>query len=231
MNYLWEVLLGARKQGIAEDGIRFTMAKEYSAYMEVSNQFLNQKEMEEGQVVEVNPYYRFYDIFKELYQPEMKEYTRLRDSLTNLVFHQLAENDVLSGLTREEYYKKLLYRDLMEGAYGMEARTAVGMLDRDEREIVLSGLLRQYQTGSSLDIFKDMMEALVPRNIVYHSNENFYEIFVYVGGKKDRKTEIKINFLLQMFIELPYCVDLYYEHHFGILGVEETMRIDEITLC
>ena len=55
MNYLWEVLLGARKQGIAEDGIRFTMAKEYSAYMEVSNQFLNQKEMEEGQVVEVNP--------------------------------------------------------------------------------------------------------------------------------------------------------------------------------
>ena len=118
MNYLWEVLLGARKQGIAEDGIRFTMAKEYSAYMEVSNQFLNQKEMEEGQVVEVNPYYRFYDIFKELYQPEMKEYTRLRDSLTNLVFHQLAENDVLSGMTREEYYKKLLYRDLMEGAYG-----------------------------------------------------------------------------------------------------------------
>lgn len=100
MNYLWEVLLGARKQGIAEDGIRFTMAKEYSAYMEVSNQFLNQKEMEEGQVVEVNPYYRFYDIFKELYQPEMKEYTRLRDSLTNLVFHQLAENDVLSGMTR-----------------------------------------------------------------------------------------------------------------------------------
>ena len=231
MNYLWEVLLGAKQQGIAESGIRFTVAKEYSAYMEVSNLFLNQKEIMSGQVVEVNPYYRFYDIFKELYQPEMKEYTKLRDSLTNLVFHLLAENDLLSGMTREEYYKKLLYRDLTEGAYGMVAKAAVEMMDRDEREIVLSGLLRQYQTGSSLDIFKDMMEALVPHNIVYHSNENFYEIFVYVGGKRNRETEAKMNFLLQMFIELPYCVDIYYEHHFGIIGVEETMRIDEITLC
>ena len=105
------------------------------------------------------------------------------------------------------------------------------MLDRDEREIVLSGLLRQYQTGSSLDIFKDMMEALIPDNIVYQSNDNFYEIFVYVGGKKNKRVETKMNFLLLMFMELPYQVDLYYEYHFGIIGMEETMQINEITLC
>jgi len=231
MNYLWEVLLGARQQGIDESGIRFTVGKEYSAYMEVSDPFLNQERLETGQVVEVNPYYRFYDIFKGLYQPEMQEYANLRESLTNLIFHQLAENDAVSGMTREEYYKKLLYRDLMDGAYGRAAKEAAEILDRDEREIVLSGLLRQYQTGSSLDIFKDMMESLIPENIVYHSNESFHEIFVYVGGKKNKKTETKMNFLLQMFIELPYHVDIYYEHHFGILGVEATMRIDEITLC
>lgn len=231
MNYLWEVYLKAGQQGASEHRIRFTMAKEYSAYMEVSYPLLNQDCVETGVAVEVNPYFRFYDIFKDLYHPEMGEYTKLRESVTNLVLHQLAENDAVSGMTREEYYKKLLYQDLADGAFGELARETAGMFTREERETVLSGLLRQYQTGSSLDIFKDMMEALVPRNIVYHSNENFYEIFVYVGGKKDRKTEIKINFLLQMFIELPYCVDLYYEHHFGILGVEETMRIDEITLC
>ena len=105
------------------------------------------------------------------------------------------------------------------------------MLNREEREIVLSGLLRQYQTGSSLDIFKDMMEALIPDNIVYQSNENFYEIFVYVGGKRNKKMEVIMSFLIQMFVELPYQVDIYYEHHFGILGIEETMQIDEITLC
>lgn len=231
MNYLWEVFLGARLQKIEESHIRFVMAGEYSAYMEVSCPFLNQKEVEAEQVVEVNPYYRFYDIFKELYHPQMKEYGKLRDSVTNLIFHQLAENDAMSGMTREEYYKKLLFQDLMDEVYGTMTKEAAEMFDRDEREIVLSGLLRQYQTGSSLDIFKDMMEALIPDNIVYQSNENFYEIFVYVGGKKSKKMEVIMSFLIQMFVELPYQVDIYYEHHFGILGIEETMQIDEITLC
>ncbi len=231
MNYLWEVLLRARQQKMEESRIRFVMAKKYSAYMEISCPFLNQEEAEAGQVVEVNPYYRFYEIFKELYHPEMREYGKLRDSVTNLIFHQLAENDAMSGMTREEYYKKLLFRDLLDGAYGAAAKEAAAMLNREEREIVLSGLLRQYQTGSSLDIFKDMMEALIPDNIVYQSNENFYEIFVYVGGKKNKTIEIKMNFLLQMFVELPYIVDIYYEYHFGIIGMEETMQMDKITLC
>lgn len=55
MNYLWEVLLEARQQKMEENHIRFMMAREYSAYMEVSHPFLNQKEVEAGQVVEVIP--------------------------------------------------------------------------------------------------------------------------------------------------------------------------------
>ena len=91
MNYLWEVYLKAGQQGASEHRIRFTMAKEYSAYMEVSYPLLNQDCVETGVAVEVNPYFRFYDIFKDLYHPEMGEYTKLRESVTNLVLHQLAE--------------------------------------------------------------------------------------------------------------------------------------------
>ena len=105
------------------------------------------------------------------------------------------------------------------------------MLNREEQEIILSGLLRQYQTGSSLDIFKDMVEALIPENIIYHSNENFYEILVYIGARKEKRIASRVEFLVDMFVDLPYHVDIYYEHHFGILGVEPTMKIDEIALC
>lgn len=231
MNYLWEVFLKAEKQGIDEKNFRFVMAKEYSAYMEVSEPFLNQQDVVEGMVIEINPYFRFYDIFKNLYHPEMCEYISLRESITNLIFHQLAKNDVLFGMTREEYYKKLLYQDLVSGAYGDTAKEIFEMLDREEKEIILSGLLRQYRAGSSLDIFKDMIEALIPNSIIYHSNINFYEIFVYVDGKKNKKTELKIDFFVQMFIDLPYQVNIYYEYHFGIIGIRETMQIDEIALC
>ena len=97
--------------------------------------------------------------------------------------------------------------------------------------MILSGLLRQYQTGSSLDIFNDMVEELIPQNIIYRSNENFYEILVYIGVKKEKRISEKMDFLVRMFVDLPYHVDIYYEYHFGIIGVEATMRIDEIALC
>lgn len=231
MNYLWEAVFMADGQGIPRERIRFLAAKDYSAYMEVSHMFLNQDTFDDDCRLEVNPYYRFYDIFKELYQPEMREFLSLRESLTNLIFHVLAGNDILSGMTREEYYKKLLYQDLKNGAFGEAAAEAAALFDQRERELILSGLLRQYQTGSSLDIFNDMVEELIPQNIIYRSNENFYEILVYIGVKKEKRISGKMDFLVRMFVDLPYHVDIYYECHFGIIGVEATMRIDEIALC
>lgn len=231
MNYLWEVFVKAEEQGIPQKHIRYVIAQNYSAYLEVADAFLNQKELERKPQIEINPYYRFYDIFKELNQPEMKEFPNLKKSLTNLIFHLLAENDSLAGMTKEEYYKKLLYKDIRCGVFGKDAADSSGLFVRNEREIILSGLLRQYQTGSSLDIFKDMIEELIPENIVYHSNENFYEILVYVGVKRGEQIAAKVEFLVKMFVDLPYHVDIYYEYHFGIIGVEPTMKIDEIALC
>lgn len=230
MNILWEVLLKARQQGIDEKELRFVMAKDYSAYMEVSNTCLNEDTIRLPAIIEFNPYYRFYDIFRDMYLPDVTEFRELKESLTNLLLHQLAQNDILSGMTREEYYKELLYRDLEGGAFGKKAARAICLFKRDSREVILSGLLRQYQTGSSLDIFRDMVEELIPRSIVYHSNSNANEVLVYVGLKKGRQIMSKMDFLVEMFIELPYSVDIYYEYHFGILGIEETMRIDEIMM-
>ncbi|WP_077611738.1 hypothetical protein [Clostridium sp. Marseille-P2415] len=231
MNYLWELMLQLKKQEVPEKSIRFQMPHEFSTYMELSSPYLNQKEVEEGAAVEINPYYRFYNIFKDFFQPDLKEFPKLRENLFHLIFHQLMQNDALSGMTREEYHKKLLYRDFTEHAFGTLASEAITLFNRDERETVLSGLLKQYETGSSLDLFKDMMEALIPNNIVYHSNQNSFEILVYIGVKKDKVIVEKMDFLIKMFVELPYHVDIYYEYHFGIMGMEETMLMDEIILC
>lgn len=233
MNSLWKVMLKAKEQEIPEAKIKFKISSYYSAYMEVSCPYLNQDKLEGHPypTVEVNPYYRFYSIFKDLYHPEMREFSQSRESLTNLILHQLAENDVISGMTKETYYKKLLFEDFINNLYGADAMSAIELFDRNEREIILSGLLRQYETGSSLDIFKDMMEELIPNNIVYRSNDNFYEIMVFIGQKQEKKIAAKIEHLIQMFVEIPYTVEIYYEYHFGIIGIDETLRIDEIALC
>ncbi len=231
MNYLWNVLLQAKKEQIEEKKLRFQMAKYYSAYMEISNLYLNQSKLTEDFLIEVNPYYRFFDIFKDMFQLNLTEYEELRTSLTNLIFHQLAQNDVLSGMTKEEYYKKLLYKDFQSGKFGESNKKRMEYFNREERETILSGLLRQYETGSSLDLFKDMMEALILNNIVYNSNQNPHEILIFIGQRERKELSEKVQFIIEMFLEIPYEVDIYYEHHFGIIEMEETMIIDDIMLC
>lgn len=231
MNYVWEVMLKAIDQGIPEQNIRFQVGKDYSAYMELSGEYLNQEKIEHNAVIELNPYFRFFDIFKDLFHPDLILYPKLRENLSNLILHQLAQNDRFSGMTKEEYYKKLLYHDLDREVFGQNARKAISLFYKEEQAIILSGILRQYETGSSLDLFTDMMESLIPNNIVYHSNENPYEILIYIGQKREKRLTEKVDFLIYTFVEIPYCTDIYYEYHFGILGMEETMVLDEITMC
>ena len=61
--------------------------------------------------------------------------------------------------------------------------------------------------------------------------ENFETEILPKGAKKEKSITCKMDFLIKMFVDLPYHVDIYYQHHFGIIGVDTTMKIDQIALC
>lgn len=231
MNYLWEVMIQAKMQGIPQGQIQFRMAKLFSAYLEIANTYMNQNRLAEESSIEVNLYYRFYDIFKELYHPETKLDNQFRDSLTNLILHQLAENDVRSGMTKEEYHKQLVQQEIEHGKFGEFTRTTIELFTKTEQQLIYSGILKQYENGCSMDLFRGMVKTLVPNTIVYHNNEKPSEVFIYVGEKQGGIMEQKLNFLIVMFLDLLGNVELYFEYHFGIIGIDETMVIDEIALC
>lgn len=231
MNYLWEILLQAKEQGIEEDRLEFRTAKRYSPYIELSEELLNVTKLEEPYTVEINPYYRFHRVFQHMFQPDLEEYPALRQGLFQLIIHQIAENDLKMGMTREEYYKKLLKKALFDGVYGEEAAEAFGLFDGREKELLLEGMLTLYRVGESITLFRHVMCAMISNCIVYNSNDNPYEILVYIGKKKSVSLERKIMFLIRQFVGIRYHVDLYYEYHFGIIGIEETMCVGEIAIC
>ena len=229
MMYLWEALLCARMAQVPEQSVRFAHARHGSAYMELAQPCLNQTWLED--VVEVNTYYRFYPIFKDMFPPEQAEFPALRDSLTSLALHMIAQNDVMKGMTRDDYYKKLLTAEVMEGGFGELAREVFGDMDRKEQEKLLSGWLDCFRVGSALQIFLDMVHGLVDDNIVYLSNDCPDEILLYTGLKQERKLEQRIRFLVDTFLDIRFHVEVFYEHHFGIIGIEETMRTGETAIC
>ena len=229
MIYLWEALLCIRMAQIPEKTIQFVHAPHGSPYMEMALPCLNQTWLED--IVEVNTYYRFYSIFKNMFPPEQAEFPALRDSLTNLALHMIAQNDVIKGMTREDYYKKLLADEVMDGSFGSLAREVFCEMNRKEKEKLLSGWLNSFRVGSALPIFLDMVHGLIDNNIVYLSNTCPDKILLYTGLKKDKKIEQRIAFLADTFLDIKYHVEVFYEYHFGIMEIEETMQIDEIAIC
>lgn len=230
MKYLWEVILKAQKEGIPLNSIHFVHSAVYSAYMELSLPCLNQIELDQDTEIEINTYYRFYSIFKHVFGPQEREFLDLRNSLTNLILHVLAQNDIRKGMTKEEYYKKMLISDIEEGVNGDNIKKVFALLKIEEKEKLLSGWLRNYQVGSSLSIFIDMIHSLIEDSIVYHNNDCPNEILIYTGLVKTHEIEQKIHCLVDAFLDIQYHVEIYYEYHFGIIGIDDTMRIDEIAM-
>lgn len=231
MNYLWEILLQAKAQGIEKKDIRFLQARSYSPYIELAEECLNIKSLEEPCYVELNPNYRFQKVFQELFHPEVTDYPALRRGLFQLLVHQIGENDIRAGMTREEYYKKLLGRAFADGDYGADKKEAYLLFQGEAREILLEGLLTLYREGDSIELFRRVMTALIPRCIVYASNDMPYEILIYVGGRKTEELEKKVQFVIEQFLNIRYQPELYYEYHFGIIGMEDTMQVGEIAIC
>lgn len=236
MRYLWEVLLAAGTEQIPEEKLRFVHAPRGSGYMELSLPCLNQPWLEEdgqpGEIrIEVNTYYRFYEIFYGMFPPDPMDFPSLRESLTNLSLHMLAQNDVRKGMTREDCHKRLLAKEIINGDFGAAAKSVFLSMDRKEQEKLLSGWLNSYRAGSALPVFLDMVHGLVADSIVYHNNAEPDEILIYTGLRKERGLEQRIQFLIDTFLDIRYHAEVFYEYHFGIIGVEETMRIDEIAIC
>lgn len=57
MNYIWELAIKAIQKGIDESDIFYTIGQPFSAYMELSMECMNEKDILKR--VEINPYYRY----------------------------------------------------------------------------------------------------------------------------------------------------------------------------
>ncbi len=230
MRYLWEAVLKALEEGVPPGRLRFGHARGGSAYMELACPYLNQDSLMGENEIEVNTYYRFYPIFQDLFGPEEQEAEALRESLTNLVLHMLAENDIRRGMSRDEYYKKLLAADIGKNVYGENIKEVFREMEREKQDTLLNGLIRSFRTGSSLIIFAEMIRDLIPDSIVYRSRENPDEIIVYTGRAKTYALERRMELIKELFLDIRYRLEIFYGMHFGILGLNQTMRTDEIAM-
>ncbi|MEC0226295.1 iron-dependent peroxidase [Paenibacillus alba] len=228
VNYIWDLVIKARKNNLAKSDLYFSPAQVYSPYMELSHETLNATTVEAE--VEVNPYYRFYDIFRDLFDINNKEETELRHTLFDIFIHFLTDMDLQMGMNKREFYIKFVLRDLESGIFGSSVWEKMKLLSQEEQEVVAGNILSLYETGEAVYLLKDTMRKLFKHSTIYANCEERDELLFYVGQEKTATSLAKLELIKTIFLPVRFHTLTYWEHHFGIIDVEETMRVDRIAI-
>lgn len=230
MNYIWELLIKAEKQGVTKKDVYFAHSPNYSPYMELSPLIINTKRIETDEPIEINPYYRYFEVFKNLFHPDSEMNEDIQGYLLDVVVHFLAEIDRMQGMNKREHYIRFLAREIEKDVFGQQMGKHFALFDQAEQELILFNILRLYRTGETLYLLRDILKKLFKKCFMYAKSEKRDEILLYVGQPKTTVTEQKLQFVQTIFLPIGFHLEIYWENHFGMIDVAETMQIDEIAL-
>ena len=228
MDYIWDIIIKAKNEGMNLGDIKFKLASSYSPYMELSNIDLNFEAVENE--VEINPYYRFFEIFKNLFLPDEDQYQELRETLLDIIIHFLGQTDLKQGMDRVEHHKSFIYREIKNGCFGENIKNGINLFSIEEKNILLQNIYQFYLTGNHIYYLKDTMKKIFKGSIIYLNQEFTNEILLYIKQSQTRENEKKLQVIKELFLPVNFDILVYWEYHFGILGVNRTMRIDKISI-
>lgn len=229
MNYTWEVALTADRCGMPRENVRYVPVLDGSPYMEVSMEYINDSRVRNS-VVQINPLYRFAEEFAHMFDVNLEGHEQTRGLVFDVFMHYITQLDLRQGLSRQEFFLRYFLADLLNGVFGERARESLGSFAKEELRLLLQFILKVYECGSSMTLFTEVIRYIYPGSIVYINNDVVRQVLIYIGQKETQKEQNKIQLLQDMFLPVNYEVYLFWEHHFGIMDVDNTMILDEMVV-
>jgi hypothetical protein len=228
MNYLWDLVIQAAGDGIAKNTLTFAPAGRYSPYLELSDENLNFQVVPLR--VELNPYYRFYEIFKDLFDPNQTDLAELREVLFDIAIHFLTDIDLQQGMNKTEFYWRYCVKELTEGVLGTDLQKRFAFFTPAEQESIAQNLLQLLISGEMLHWLRRSFRQIFPDSIIYANYEAGNELLFFIPYARTRENETKLEFLQALFMPLRFRTGVYWTDHFGVIGMEETMVTGYIAL-
>lgn len=237
MNFFWDIVLQAQEQGKQEEDLFFTQANEYSPFLEQSFSCINETKIDD-EVIELNLLFRFANVFQEILSPQLQEhlaeadrnFSEFRIYFIDAALHTLLYTDLRAGLTKRDVYIKKLTEELLGGAFWKAAAPKFAKIGRPEQNRLAALVLTQMQTGSSLHIFKRGVLVLFPQARLYQLRDRQEQLLLYLEQNPSDADRQSLQFVQDMFLPIRYELRVFWRYHFGVIGIDDAMKIDEIAL-
>lgn len=230
MNYIFEIFMKMIAEGKNPSTICFRPAQKYSPYLELSRECLNEDWLEENQEIEINPYFRYHAIFKDMFPIGEEENLELKQTLMDILIHINFETDRYSGMDHHSFYIVFLEEALRNGAFGRKVKNNWKILNLEESRQLAQGVMELYFSGEMVSVLKETLLSLFPKAGIYFHFYRQKEIMIYTAVTKNNERVKKIELLKELFLPIDYELQVYWKNHFGIIGIEETMMLNQLEL-
>ena len=229
MNCIWEIALKAQKSGYNLEDLRFINSENPSPYTESTFDFLN-ADMIENSIVEVNPIYRFANELGEVFLPDVKGYEKVREIFLDVIMHYIAVWDLRSGTDKKELRAMYILKEIESGAFLKRFRETLFYLGFEKAKRIVFCLLDLYECKDYITIFRKALRELYPKANLYNHSENLRKFTIFTGVDKTKEDMERMEMLKKLFLPISYETEIFWKHHFGIIGVDESMRIGETAI-
>lgn len=235
MNFIWDAVLQAESAGLRKADLFFKQADIYSPYYELAFPIINQATVDHP-LIEINALYRFSHLVQEMLHPDVLhglrygDITGFIDYLFDALLHYVSEIDLRHGLNRREFYVRKLRQELLNGDFGPVAAAGMASMKRALQIQMAHEVLISMETGSSLYSFRRALRTVFPSCLLYQSNYDSACLLFYLDQMENVESTQQLRFLVEGFLPLDFHLRPFWHYHFGILGVDATMKADSIAL-
>ena len=229
MNGIWDIVLRARKSGKRLEDLRFIEASCPSPYMESAFDIVNTKEIVDTDI-EINLIYRFSESFSSLLNDKDFKYKKTKEIFIDVILHCVATWDLRSGYDKREYQAAIIIREILEERQFSFIGNDFSLFSDRQMKKIIFYILDLYKSKDYLFMFKKALKEVFPKSNIYENSEAKKEILLYVGRKKNEADIKKIDILCKLFLPISYKIEIFWDKHFGVIGVDESMIIGDIAV-
>lgn len=192
--------------------------KPLSPYLEVGN--VGEK------IIGVNPILRFEKIFSPLFEDDPPKDFR---ALENCLLHYLARLDLKAGVHCVSIHEHRLDREIREKFFGERVTEIYLSLTEDERRIFLIYLRRHEAAQGLKNFFFDAVQIFFPATKFYfHEWSKKFSLCIPAADSDHNKNLLSL--LIFFLLDMGVAYEIFWGAHFGVIGDDSTIRIDDFII-
>lgn len=229
MNFIWEPILQLQQWEREVWSLHFVVQNNrVSPYLELQGKDFYGESLTKERIahLDVNPYVRFPELFERLLPSDSLDYPELKEEFADILLHFLADLDRKRGRSKREYGIRFLWKEMEQGIVcRKEEWEAFSVI---EKRMLVDAILTLYETGEFGFLLLHVTERVFPHCQVLQKDKE--EVVFYMREPETEQARRKLQGILSFFLPVPIPFVIHWEHTYGVVGFEETLKLGEFVI-